>query len=471
MMLRSLRLRLLIVAIACILGTLAVAGSSLVVLFERQLLQRVGQELDARWAELGRSFIINAASAPEISPPLLDPRYHTPLSGAYWQVSEKGTPVLRSRSLWDGALDTSMAATHPDGQWFEVETADGRELYVVEREVILTGQDGLARHFRLAVALDHDEVTQARQAFGADVAKVLGLIALVLVLAAWVQLRLTLHPLKRLVQELRAIREGRLARFEAELPTEVAPLANDLNLLLDRQEQLVAKARERAGSLAHGLKTPLAILSAEARRLASEGNIGAAARVSEQAAAMRTHVERELARARTRGASAALGAYVDAQLTTERLIRAMARLPRGEEITWRCEIMAGLMLQMDPDDFGEVLGNLLDNARKWAKSTVTVRASSSDDTATIWIIDDGAGFVHSSSLSTLPKAYPQDSSGLGLVIVHDVLDSYGSELRVDHAAAHGAVSFKIATGGGARARASALGSPTKLEAILKMAAE
>lgn len=441
--LRTLRGRLLLVALVCVVGTLAVAGASLTVVFEKHVLELIGRDLDFRIADLSRDVEVDEDGRAALVERSRDSRYLTPNSGAYWELTENGKQVAGSKSLGGKSLSLDPAESHhDDGKWFEVEGPDGQELYVVER-TIAAGPPGERRTFRLAVALDHETVADARSAFGWDAAFVLGLISLVLVAAAAMQSHVILQPLKAIGRDLVAVREGRKDRIGA-APAEIAPLTQELNRLLDAQELLVKKARERAGSLAHGLKTPLAILSAEQNRLEAEGHADQARRFREQLTAIQTHVERELARARTHGAPAALGAYVDAAKSATRLVRVMSRLPRGETLDWRCETPDELKLRMDPDDFGEILGNLLDNARKWASASVTLRCAVTDRSARIVIEDDGPGFgSNAAAPPSLTAGDRESSAGLGLVIVQDILAAYGSALWIDRAAPNGVVSFVL----------------------------
>ncbi len=166
-------------------------------------------------------------------------------------------------------------------------------------------------------------------------------------------------------------------------------MISDLNTMIERQEDVVRKARERAGDLAHGLKTPLTILQGEARRLETSGNIEFASLVRQQVEMMRRHVDRELARARTVGATAAGGTLTDAHKTVSRLIDLVGRMPRADAIAWENQVDEGLRVRIDPDDFGEVMGNLLDNARKWASAHVTVGAEVQDGGVCFVVDDDG----------------------------------------------------------------------------------
>lgn len=447
----SLRLRLLAAAVASIVATLVVAGLSLGAVFERQVLKRVDQDLQVRWDELAGVLELDADGAPALVRELTDPRYRRPYSGAYWQIVENGAPVATSRSLWDATLDTSdRSRTYNDSGSFEVVGPNAADTYVLSRPVTLDG-----RVFELDVALDHEEVDALRAAFERDMILILGPIALVLAVGAWFQIRQSLNPLRKLDQELKAVHDGAQPRLGGGFPREVEPVVNDLNRLLDRQEQFVRRARDRAGALAHGLKTPLTILTGEARRLERRGEKEAAAKIQGQLQLIGSHIDRELARARTAGAAAAAGTFAHAAATVDRLIRLMRHMPRGEAINWRNELPADMVIRIDPDDFGEVVGNLLDNARKWANAEVVIRGVRKGSTATIAVLDDGPGFAAGApdpesdrGVSRTPRSgsTAAGSTGLGLGIVHDILTEYGVVLQVGTEGRLCSVSFTLPAG-------------------------
>jgi len=440
----SIRLRLLVVAITSIVVTIAVAGASLVIFFERQVLRYVEQDLNIHWTELATAFGTEGEDG--IGQKLTDPRYHQPYGGAYWQVSENGRPIVRSRSLWDRELPVAGPREDADrDKAFEMDGPNGSELYVIEREVTVDGEQG-PRRVSLSVALDHGQVIELRQAFGWDVTRVLIPIAAVLVLFAWIQLSLGLRPLRAVGQELNAVQTGQIRRMTQRFPDEVEPLVESINRLLDRQEDLVRKARDRAGALAHGLKTPLTILRGEVRRVEQAGLHDAAGCMQEQLQLIYTHVEREVARARTSGASVGCGAYTQVDETIARLLRLMQHMPRGEQLVWEADIPAGLAIDMDPHDFGEVMGNLLDNARKWAKSRVSVHIGRQGDKARISVEDDGPGFSGDTQGERPERGVPgrsdPDSSGLGLGIVEDILAEYGTSVDIE-SNGHCRIAFEI----------------------------
>ena len=218
----SIRVRLLTVAVMSIIATIAVAGASLVVFFERQVLRYVEQDLNIHWTELATAFGTEGEAG--LGQKLTDPRYHQPYGGAYWQVSENGRPIVRSRSLWDQDLPPGGARPGAEREKaFEVEGPDGSELYVIEREVTVDGDQG-PRTVSLAVALDHAQVVELREAFGWDVTRVLIPIAAVLVLFAWIQLSLGLRPLQEVGRDLNAVQTGQIRRMTRRFPDEVAPL-------------------------------------------------------------------------------------------------------------------------------------------------------------------------------------------------------------------------------------------------------
>ena len=427
----SLRWRLVLLAALTIAVALSVAGLSLVLIFERHIERRIEQELDVKLTELLSAFALDA-SGPQLSRALSDPRYEQPLSGAYWQIFDERAPALQSRSLWD----QTIAARPPGesvGRAYEISWPKGVTLYTLDREVTLEN-GGSPRAFRLAVALDHADADALRQSFINDVAKALGAIGAVLLIGSWLQINLGLRPLAKLRRRLGAIHDGQTARLDGVFPAEVAPLAEDFNLLLARNEDMLRRARERAGALAHGLKTPLTILSGEARRLDSLNMPEAAATLREQLGLMRNHVERELARARSHGSASPGGLHTDARRSVARLIDLVSRMPQGRAMRFDNSLAASLTLQIDPDDFGEIIGNLLDNARKYARASVHVSAALADGLVTLTIDDDGPGIppeLRGRLAERGERASEElEGSGLGLAIVRDLLADYGAALTI-----------------------------------------
>jgi signal transduction histidine kinase len=417
-----------------IAATMTAAGLLFANVFQDHLDLLIEQDLRNCWLELADAFGLDARYKPVLTKELTDPRYQLSVNGAYWRVTEDGATVLRSLSAWGQDIEpTAIAHTGSTGKMSVWHNLDGSTFHVMEGEVPRSA-DGKSRIFRLVVALDTSAVRLLKRSFQIRTMLMLAIIGCVLVCGAWIQVTLGLRPIRLLRNDIALVNEGRKARLTEEASTEVAPLVAQVNRLLAQQESLVRKARERAGNLAHGLKTPLTILLGEARRSEAKGEFDIAALLREQIALMRQHVDRELTRARTFGAPAGGGTLTDARKTVDRLIGLIRRTPRGELIRWENELPTELRLRMDPDDFGEVVGNLLDNSRKWAKAWVRVSGRRNGNIVCILIDDDGPG-IPTGARDRLTQRGERvcvgaEGTGLGLAIVRDILAQYGADLTM-----------------------------------------
>jgi signal transduction histidine kinase len=443
----SLRVRLLALAALSIAATLTVAGLSLAYIFENHIERLVEQDLEARWLELAGAFALDRERGPILTKSLIDPRYQLPAGGAYWRVSEGGKPLLRSRSLWDQDFEPEpFLHLSPTGKAVERRGPNGSVLYVIEREVRIDSGSP-PRVFDLAVGVDTSAVSKLRRSFAGQVVLALASIGVVLLFGAWLQASFGLRPLTRLREELTLLNRGLKTALTGRFPEEVAPLVDDLNRLLVRQENLIRRARERAGNLAHGLKTPLTILLGEAHRARARGDVATSEILCEQIELMKRHIDRELMRARTSGAIAAGSVLTDVQKTVDRLIDLIRRMPRGDDIAWENDLPDNLRFRMDPDDFGEIIGNLIDNARKWAKSRVRVSAEVRGEAVRFYVDDDGPGIppeAREEIVKRGERAGEAEGTGLGLAIAMDVLNQYGQALEITDAPLGGCrVSFAM----------------------------
>ncbi len=426
---KSLRARLTLAAALTVASVLAIVWLLLGAIFENHIERLLEDDLQSRLLELAGSLTPDEQSHPMLASEPTDPRYQRPAGGAYWRVDEDGKTVLRSISLWDFDIRPSKRVhLSPTGVATEERGPNGSTVYLAEREVVLDGPDR-PHTIRIAVALDTSNVERLRRSFERQVVLALGVIGAVLSFGTWIQSSFGLRPLKMVRDRLARVHSGADARLTGRFPSEIEPLVSDLNKLLARQEDLVRRAREPAGDLAHGLKTPLTILQIEARNAEQRGDAQTAASLREQISAMKRHVERELSRARMSGASAGGGAIVDAHDTVDRLIRMMQRMPGGDTIEWRNDLPDGARLGMDPDDFGEIAGNLLDNARKHARSVVWVSADMGAEGRQVRFDDDGLGISHEDRDRILRRGERAtaegEGSGLGLSIVAEALENYG----------------------------------------------
>jgi signal transduction histidine kinase len=430
----SLRLRLLAAGAASVVLALSIAAVGLLLLFERHVERRVVLELESDLRQLVSGITTDPDGVLQVSQLPAEPRFLEPLSGVYWQIAQQPDgPVLRSRSLWDTTLDLPPDVLR-DGEVHRhlMRGPGGEQVLAVERSVELPASLG-NRRVRVAVAVHYAEIAAAARGFGADLAPALGVLALVLIAAAWAQVTVGLRPLDSVRRQLGEVRAGRAARLGTEFPDEVRPLAVEVDHLLEAQEEAIARARARAADLAHGLKTPLTVLASTAEDLRERGDAAMADEVASVADGMRRHVERELVRARTGHPSRSLPPQV-IRPVIDRVVGVLRRTPRGHDLDWQIELDDRLSATIDPQDLAEVLGTLAENAVKWAASMVRFTATVDDDGTVIVVDDDGPGIPEDAVGTALVRGGRLDEAkpgtGLGLAIVSDLVEAYGGTLTL-----------------------------------------
>lgn len=366
----------------------------------------------------------------ELASNLPDARYQRVFSGSYWQLGE-GDGALRSPSLWDVELELPPQAAGPATKVVELSGPQGQQLRAAIREVRLPEA---ARPVRVVVAGDAatlgDEVDRFRLLSGAAGAT----IALLLLAAVAWQVRFGLRPLTGLGSALAEVRDGRRERVpEAGLPQEVRPLASHLNELLENHEQAVRRARHSAGDLAHAIKTPLAALSAAAGQ--QRGALADTVRL--QVERIGTALERHL----NAGAPRNLRARCELSPVTESVLALMRQLHGARGLEFSSAVPPGLAVRCEVEDLEELLGNLLDNAGKWAASRVTVRALADVAGVEIQVQDDGPGLPDAELARVRERGVRLDEqvagSGLGLAIVGDLVEALGGSLRLGRSATGG----------------------------------
>jgi len=263
----------------------------------------------------------------------------------------------------------------------------------------------------------------------------MSMLALGLLIAGLAQLRSVLAPFRHLQSRLAAVRDGSSPRVEGVFPTEVAPVITDLNALLDHRAQLVQRAIAKAGDLAHGLKTPLAVLGQESERLSAAGQHEAAAIVAQQVERMRRQIDYHLAQARATASGAALGATCPVAASAEGLSRTLTRLYVERNVGIDVRVPASHCVRVQREDLDEMLGNLLDNACKWARSRVRIESLEAGGRATILVDDDGPGIPADLREKVLQRGVRADEaapgSGLGLAIVRDLSELHGGSIAIE----------------------------------------
>jgi signal transduction histidine kinase len=268
----------------------------------------------------------------------------------------------------------------------------------------------------------------------------LGILLLGLLAAGLWQVKSGLTPLHRLRGRLADLRDGRARRVDGDYPAEVQPLVDDLNALLEEREQRVARAQAKAGDLAHGLKTPLAVLAQEAERAQASGHRELAVTLGEQIERMRRQVESHLAQARAAGAGSVAERCAVAD-SAQGLARALHRLHAERGVRIDVNVPAGCIARVGRADLDEMLGNLLDNACKFARTRVALDAVAAERRIVITVDDDGPGLGAEMRETVLKRGVRADEaapgSGLGLAIVRDLAALYGGSITLGASPAGG----------------------------------
>jgi signal transduction histidine kinase len=259
-------------------------------------------------------------------------------------------------------------------------------------------------------------------------------ITIICMIAGFMHFRKGISPMQALRTRLSGVREGRERRVEGRYPSEVQPLVDDLNALLEHRERTVSRAIAKAGDLAHGLKTPLTVLAQEAERADGAGQREVAEAIRQQVDRMRRQIDYHLAQARAAGSGAAPGASCAVVASTSSLARTLLRLHADRCLAINQHVPPGHAVRCQREDLDEMLGNLLDNACKWSRSRVVVESARADGTIVVTVDDDGPGIAESLREAVLQRGVRADEvapgSGLGLAIVRDLAELYGGSIAL-----------------------------------------
>ena len=425
----SLRIRLLAGTLFWIVASIIVAGWGLSSLFHQHVAMQFHSELQTHLDQLTAQLSFDEQGRPILSSPVSDPRLRRPYSGLYWQIDDlagkAGTVAgaLRSRSLWDDVLVIHQHRVTGPG---------GTLLGMVERTVgISDGPDTPSHTFRLIVAADERLMLQPVARFNDALWLALGVLGAGLVIAALVQVIVGLAPLRKLRTALERVREGATPRLEGEFPAEVTPLVDEFNTVLAQNGEVVKRARTQAGNLAHALKTPLSVLANAAAGRDDE----LAGLVAAQVAEANRQVHYHLARSQAAAAVHLPGARTPLRPVLEGLLRTMHRIHAARPLELLLQPMPEtLAFRGDEQDLQEMLGNLLDNACKWADRRVDIHADLDGQSLSIRVDDDGRGLAASARDAVLRRGVRADQqvqgSGLGLSIVDDLARLHGGTLML-----------------------------------------
>lgn len=354
----------------------------------------------------------------------LDPTFQRPFSGHYFRI-DFADETWRSRSLWDRDLPKPAHAGLQDGLG---DGPRGQLLLVYRGDYQRFGQ-----RFSISVAQDYTPILESfrrLQWLGLG----LGAAALLLILLAQrYTVRSALRPLERVREQIAQLQQGRRTELDSQVPQELEPLVAQVNHLLSHTEDTLKRSRNALGNLGHALKTPLAVLVSLSEREELRYQPELQATLREQLAQIRQRLERELGRARLAG-EALPGAHFDCAAELPGLFSTLGMIhSHGLKLEWQAE--PGLCLPWDREDLLELLGNLLDNACKWADAEVRLSLVQEGEGYRLWVDDDGPGIAPERREAVLGRGTRLDEQvaghGLGLGIVRDMVEAWGGSLSLE----------------------------------------
>jgi len=434
---RSLTRRLIWLAAGWIVAALVITGMVLTSQFQESGLRRLGGVLNITIDSL--AFATTATPTSVTTPQIQDQRTLEAVSGKYWSVGEmrpdgKLRILNRSLSIWDG--DIPVPAEVPGrlqaafGQTITYNATGpiGEPLRVAATIKSLPGR---AEPIIFLAAIDRSDIDADTRDFATLTWTSLGLLGLGLVAAVFIQVRIGLRPLYDLRVEIADVRKGKAARIERAYPLEIAPLAEQVNRLLDHNQEVVERQRTHVGNLAHALKTPLTVMLTEA-----DGDQSSLAEVvRRQTEVMKGQVDHHLRRARAAARAQGLGERTPVAEVLDEMAVMLERVfqSRDVEIDWRAPDELGFLGERQ--DLQEILGNLIENACKWCRHRVRISAGANGLGQMIVVVeDDGAGLPEDRRDEVLKRGARLDEdapgSGLGLSIVDDLTRAYGGRLTL-----------------------------------------
>jgi signal transduction histidine kinase len=442
---RSLVGRLIWLAAGWAVAVLVAAGIALSLSFREQAITEFQQGL----AEDLDNLIAGSSVGDDggvIAPFLTDTRATRAYSGKYWEIYDpKGGAGMKepvtSRSLWDQILPTppnlqdDLGKARQQTFYYDGTGPLKQPLRIAARMIILPGRAGPVVFL---AAEDRSPINRDIRQFDITTAISLFLLGIGLIAAVTIQVRVGLAPLFAMGREIADVRRGRAQRLTLGYPKELAPLAGELNALLDHNQEVVERQRTHVGNLAHALKTPISVLLAEAE--ATPGPLSSV--VTRQAEAMRAHVEHHLRRARAAARLQGAGERTPVAPVLAELCRTLERIHQDKGVLLEWEAEDGLAFLGERQDLQEIAGNLLENACKWCRELVTVIAEPLDeDRFRLIVEDDGRGLKPEQRAEVLKRGARLDESapgsGLGLAIVDELARAYGGSLELGDASIGG----------------------------------
>lgn len=436
---RSLRQRAIVGGLIWAAIIVAIGGVALFYFFDALTLRRFDAALFDRYLQVVAALGNSGGQIDQVETYLTDPAYTRPYSGRYWQLVNADGNTVASRSLFDALLPTPDHAS-PNPIFWE---GDGPENPIRGIVSMIGLEDGSTWVVSVAESLSALEID--RQQIRQSLLTTFAFIGVLGIAGAVLQASAVVRPLNRLRQEVAHRWDSYDALVPGDYPDEVSPLVADINILLDRNREIVERGRRQAADLAHALKTPSAILRNELDALEiANVDIEQAKQALDRVDAQLT---RSLARIRAANTGAATRSLTSVHRSVDRMMRLFRSMPDVQSKSIATDIPADLHISMDAQDLEESLGNILENAVTWSRTAIRVTAGETDHDIWLMIEDDGPGIPEQDRREALRSGGRLDSSapgtGLGLAIAADLAKAYGGDIALDQSTRLGGLSVRI----------------------------
>ena len=434
----SLTRRLLLTVFSVILLFFALTIFLLDYLFRQAAEQGLREVLDAQMVAL-----IAAAdpdSQESVTPTAaLETRLNTPGSGLYAEIrSASGEAIWRSQSTTGADVQFGPALEAGERSFFFTHVAGTSvRLAVASRSIVWDDLHGQPARFTFSIASSLDVYDAQLKSFRQRLVWWFVGLAILLITTLALLLRWLLRPIQRLENEIKEVEAGTREQLGESWPRELAAVTSNLNALLEGERTRIRRYRDTLGNLAHSLKTPLAVMR-QALGSATEGDRNAA--LDTEIDRMTVIIEHQMKRAATSGGVLLGQAPVPLAPVVAELRVALLKVYGNKDLLFQVAIPPEVAFIGDRADLTEMLGNLLDNACKWAKARVRIEATL-DGTAVsrialgLVIEDDGIGIAEADRARVLVRGGRADEAtpghGIGLSMVHDTVALYGGTMRID----------------------------------------
>ncbi|HER25905.1 MAG TPA: HAMP domain-containing histidine kinase, partial [Rhodospirillales bacterium] len=412
---------------------LIIAWYLLIWLFQDHIEARFDARLNDQVAEMVAASESDGQGGVRLTWEPTDPRYALPHSGWYWQISEGSQVIVASRSMWTDRLNLSGALPADKSEALLITGPNKEPLRALGRAIRLPGSENPLSFIVAGPVADIDSDVAE---FSGDARLVLTALGMLLLIIIALQISYGLKPLGNLHLALSEIRAGKSRLMRGEFPGEVEPIVRELNALLEHNSGLLERARTQAGNLAHALKNPLLIIQNETTNV--QGPRGQL--VHQQLKTVNSIIDHQLSKARLAGSTNLIGAQTSVQSVIGDLIYTLEILYQDRNISLTQAGLENLLFRGDRQDLEELLGNLIDNACKWANGTIKIAGESLDypDSGRLFrltIEDDGPGIPAAEMLAVLQRGHRLDEqtpgSGIGLNVARDIVKLYSGKLDLD----------------------------------------